>query len=96
VLGWILRLLLLLIVIRLLWRFIAGIIQGLSGPPAGRPRSTADVASRAVPLVRDPVCGTFVVKAKALTSHAAGETQYFCSEDCRDQWLRRTAGRETA
>lgn len=59
---------------------------------AGRPRG----GDRAVPLVRDPVCGTYVVKAKALTSHAGGETHYFCSEDCREQWLRRTAGRETA
>ncbi len=94
-LGWILRLILLLIVIRLLWRFIAGIIQGMSGTPARAPGATRG-GDRAVPLVRDPVCGTYVVKAKALTSHAGGETHYFCSEDCREQWLRRTAGRETA
>jgi len=43
----------------------------------------------AVKLVRDPVCGIFVVPGKALTSGSGGSTQYFCSEKCREQWSRR-------
>jgi YHS domain-containing protein len=43
----------------------------------------------AVRLVRDPVCGVFVVPGKALTSGSGGSTQYFCSEKCRQQWRQR-------
>jgi YHS domain-containing protein len=80
--SWILRLVLVLIVVRLVWRFLAGVIDGLT--PAA-PRSTKKPS---VPLVRDPVCGTYVVRAKALTIEAKGQTQYFCSERCRDEYTR--------
>jgi YHS domain-containing protein len=36
--------------------------------------------------VRDPVCGTFVVQSRALTAARAGETAFFCSEECRRKW----------
>jgi YHS domain-containing protein len=88
--AWILRLLLLIIVIRLIWRFLAGIIDGLTpqDPRAGESRS----AKKSVPLVRDPVCGTYVVRANALTLDARGETLYFCSTRCRDEYARRGTG----
>ncbi len=35
-------------------------------------------------LVKDPVCGTYVPQESALS--ARGE--FFCSEACRDQWMR--------
>ena len=90
--GWVLRFILLMIVIRVLWRFLGGIIDGLSGDSStltqGRQRSAAGggggVAS--VPLVRDPVCGTYVVRTKALTTGSGDQTQYFCSEKCRDEY----------
>jgi YHS domain-containing protein len=84
--GWALRLLLLLIVIRLVWRFLSGIIDGLT-PPAQQPRGKKSVA-----LVRDPVCGKYVVRANALTIEARGETHYFCSERCRDHYARYGTG----
>ena len=40
-------------------------------------------------LVRDPVCGVFVVPSKALTSGSGSQTRYFCSEKCRAEWSRR-------
>jgi YHS domain-containing protein len=40
----------------------------------------------AVKLVRDPVCGVFVVPSQALTSGSGTSTRYFCSEKCRQQW----------
>ncbi|SRR6266545_7429693 len=85
--SWILRLLLILIVVRLVWRFLAGVIDGLT--PAA-PRSAK---KSSVPLVRDPVCGTYVVRANALTIEGPGQngqtqTQYFCSERCRDEYTR--------
>ena len=70
-----------LLIIRLLWRFAravldgAGMLRGEAPPPA-------------VKLVRDPVCGVFVVPTQALTSGSGSGTRYFCSERCRKQWAR--------
>jgi uncharacterized protein len=86
--GWVLRTLLLLIVIRLVWRFIASVMDGMSPAPqqqkAGKKKS--------VPLVKDPVCGTYIVRDRALTLDAGTQTQYFCSERCRDEYARRGYG----
>jgi YHS domain-containing protein len=84
--GWVLRLLLLLIVIRIVWRFIAGVMDGLN------PRTQGSTRKKSVPLVKDPVCGTYVVRDRALTLDAGKETQYFCSETCRDEYARRGYG----
>jgi YHS domain-containing protein len=73
--GWFLRFLLLLIIIRLLWRLAAGILEGL--------RSRDAVPERGVTMVRDPVCGTFVVRNRALTGGQGDRVHYFCSETCR-------------
>jgi YHS domain-containing protein len=80
--GWIIRIILVLIVIRLLWRFVRGVLEGagLFQPTAPRP---------SVGLVRDPVCGVFVVPSKALTAGHGAETRYFCSEKCRTEWSAR-------
>jgi YHS domain-containing protein len=37
----------------------------------------------AVPLARDPVCGTFVVPSRAVTAGSGSEIRFFCSEKCR-------------
>ena len=37
-------------------------------------------------MVRDPICGTFVVQSRALSADSRGETAWFCSEDCRHKW----------
>jgi YHS domain-containing protein len=88
ILGWALRLLLFLMIIRLAWRFLAGVIDGLT-PPAARGSGAAKNTNKSVPLVRDPVCGTYVVRERALTLDTRHETQYFCSERCRDEYARR-------
>lgn len=76
--GWILRVVLIIIVVRALWRLVHGIAQGLSTPSiTERP---------AVGLQRDPVCGTFVVPSRALTARSGDEVRFFCSERCRRAW----------
>lgn len=72
--GWILKLILIWLVVRALLRLFRGIAEGLRGTPAG---------PDAVPLVRDPVCGTFVVPSTSLSTGAGSQTRYFCSENCR-------------
>src|SRR5262245_11445852 len=83
-LAWIVRIVLLLFVARLVMRLLAGVAEGLRGVgPAGTGGGRVGRRDAAVPLVKDPVCGTYVVRSKALNSVAGGETHYFCSETCR-------------
>ena len=75
---------LLIVIGRMVWRFVYAIFDGAGMLKAPGPRERA-----AVKLVRDPICGIFVVPGKALTSGSGTATRYFCSEKCRDQWGRR-------
>ena len=72
------------LILRSVVRLMRGVAEGLSGPKP--PRSP-----KAVPLVRDPVCGTYVVPASALTSGAGGQLKYFCSENCRRAYAMKIA-----
>ena len=69
------------IVARLAWRFLMGVLEGAGYLRDGRETS--------VGLVRDPVCGVFVVPSKALTAGQGADTRYFCSETCRREWRER-------
>jgi YHS domain-containing protein len=71
--------LLVMLVVRAAWRLLGGILEGAS-------RGNSRVPERGSRMVRDPVCGTFVVQSRALTATARGETAWFCSEDCRGRW----------
>lgn len=75
-------LLLVLLVGRALWRLLSGVVEGAAG---GGPRRSR-TPERGARMVRDPVCGTFVVQSRALSADSRGETAWFCSEDCRQQW----------
>jgi YHS domain-containing protein len=67
------------------WRLIGGIVQGMTGHrPAGTPPP-------AVHMVRDPVCGTYVIPANAVTIFDGRSHVYFCSTGCRDKYRARTA-----
>jgi len=89
---WILRLLVILLVVRLVLRFVGGLMQGLRGvsPP---PR--VDARDRAVALVKDPVCGTYLPKEKAIAGRGTPPV-YFCSEACRRAFEQRHSGSRTA
>jgi YHS domain-containing protein len=80
-----LRLLLFAILAFVLWRvggrLLKGVLEGLGyRPPNWKPES--------VGLVRDPVCGQFVLPTKALTAGSGKDTRYFCSEKCRQDYAR--------
>jgi YHS domain-containing protein len=72
--GWILRIILILIVLRILWRMIMGPIRS---PRQERRKQGA------MPLVRDPVCGTYLLPDRAIKTGSGDSTLYFCSEACR-------------
>jgi YHS domain-containing protein len=44
--------------------------------PTGRPRVSSDE------LVKDPVCGTYIVRSRAVSRPAAEGPRYFCSSEC--------------
>jgi hypothetical protein len=76
-----LRILLVLLIIRLVGRFVVAAVRGYRGEvaaPAAGPR----LASRE--LVRDRVCNTFVARDRAVVATVAGEEEHFCSAACRD------------
>jgi YHS domain-containing protein len=79
---------LLTLAIRMFWRLVDGAIEGYTGQPRGR-RGSSGVPAKAVPMVRDPVCGTFVVPASAVSLSEPGGLVYFCSDRCRDQYRAR-------
>jgi YHS domain-containing protein len=76
-----------ILVARAFWRLVDGIFEGVSRRPPG---GQGQVPTRGVQMVRDPVCGTFVLPNTAL-SLGDGKTQlFFCSDACRDKYRART------
>ena len=75
---------LLTLVARMFWRMIDGAIEGYTGQPRGR--GSAGVPAKGVRMVQDPVCGTFVVPAAALSISEPAGPVYFCSAACRDRY----------
>jgi YHS domain-containing protein len=81
------------LVARAFWRLVAGVIVGASGAP---PRPRNGPPTRGVQMVRDPVCGTFLLPANALTTtERGGAVRYFCSEKCRERFREQTAARRS-
>ena len=81
-------LLLILVIIlgRAFWRLVDGVVEGATGR-----RTEARTPQRSVHMVRDPVCGTFVVPDRAVTLHDGRAHVFFCSDACRDKYRARTA-----
>jgi hypothetical protein len=71
-----------IIVARAFWRLVDGILEGVSG----RPQGGGKVPARGVQMVRDPVCGTFVLPDHALTIVDGRSRVFFCSGACRDKY----------
>ena len=63
--GWTIRLLLIIFIVRAVMRLWRGIVEGMRVPQDSPPS--------AVPLARDPVCGTFVVPSRALSGGTGAE-----------------------
>ena len=76
-LGWLIRLLLAVLVIRVAWHFVSGFVTGVRKSAEG-----------SVALVKDPVCGTYIRRVDALSARAGAKTHYFCSERCQQAFLK--------
>ncbi|NLI34135.1 MAG: YHS domain-containing protein [Deltaproteobacteria bacterium] len=40
-------------------------------------------------MIKDPQCGAYFMKQKGVQARIGGKTFYFCSESCRDKFLKR-------
>jgi hypothetical protein len=83
----VLRFLLLLVlfwaIARVFWRLVEGVVRGASTPtPGGGQRGSAPSPVKMQPC---PVCGTYVVPGKAISSVSQGTAVHFCSEKCRSE-----------
>ena len=72
-------------VARAFWRLVDGVIEGISGQPAGASREI-----RGVQMARDPVCGTYVVPGRAVAVNDGRQQVFFCSTLCRDKYRAQT------
>ena len=78
---WMLRLLFAVLIVRLIWKFVASVVSGVRESPPRRARAAGA-------LVRDPVCGTYVEPARALSTRAGRTTHYFCSRTCQESFVK--------
>jgi YHS domain-containing protein len=77
--------LLLLVVWRALRSLFSGIAQGASSPrpPQAAPPEKGEL------MVRDPVCGTFVLPSRSVSLRDRSGTHHFCSDRCRQAYQQR-------
>ena len=79
------------LIISLLRSVIGVILKGFSdlfhpADSAERQPGPRPVVPSGGELKKDPVCGTFISASTAIQKKVRGETYYFCSAACRDQF----------
>ena len=84
-----LLLVLAMLMARAAWRVIDGVREGLAG--RGARVEDRHIPTRGIQMVRDPVCGTYVIPDRALALSDGSGRVFFCSASCRDKYRARTA-----
>jgi YHS domain-containing protein len=68
-----------------LWKIFMG-----GGKRAKKPEPRAqDTVVAKGEMVKDPICGAYVSPDNGLMVRHGGTTRYFCSQECRQEYLRR-------
>ena len=80
-----------LIVSRMFWRIVAAFRDGISGG-----QRSSRTPQRGVQMVRDPVCGTFLLPDRAVALTDGRSRIYFCSTACRDKYRAQSSARDAA
>ena len=77
---------------RLLWNAVSGLLAGEArrqmGARGGDDRGRSPRTIHKGMMVRDPVCGLHLPENRAITEVRGGERYYFCSETCRQSFLK--------
>jgi hypothetical protein len=87
----VLEIVVILLLTRAFWNLVGGILQGVSRQPRERDGRDVRAPDQAVSMVRDPVCGTFVLPDRAVSIVDGRGRVHFCSIACRDKYRSRTA-----
>ena len=76
-----------IVIARNFWRFIDGVMSGVTGaPPQGGKKDGPPVS---VKMTQCPICGTYVVPGKAISLVSGGTPLYFDTEKCRAEYQSR-------
>lgn len=73
-------------VLRIFTKFAGGASSGSATAQQNANPSPRSAGSLQGELKKDPTCGTFISTATAMQKVLAGQTYYFCSAACRDQF----------
>ena len=78
------RFLVYLFLIIVLYKLVRGLVKhlGTSDRPEVPP------GERTEELVKDPQCGAYILPAQGESARVDGKLYHFCSEHCRDQFLK--------
>jgi YHS domain-containing protein len=81
------------IVLAVVARVVSHLLDSVKIKAVGRtsPQPRGGVPAQGVQMVRDPVCGTFVIPNKGLMLSDGSRQVFFCSPACRDSYRARTA-----
>ena len=88
--GRFLYFLLFLFLARLVWNAVSGLLAGEARRQMGA-RGREERAPNTIHkglMVRDPVCGVHLPESRAITEVRSGERYHFCSERCRQSFLK--------
>ncbi|MCX5874667.1 MAG: YHS domain-containing protein [Deltaproteobacteria bacterium] len=81
------RLLITVIGIYLLYRVLRWAMTALGSGAAGPTIDRGSGSTSINEMVKDPVCGTYVLARDSIHVRTRGQTYYFCSDECRKRFL---------
>ncbi len=81
------RLLLYAIIIWGVYQVVKGYLKSKEKKQARNPWQIEDE------LVQDPMCGVYIPKSKAIKTKIKGKYYYFCSKDCKKEYIKKLKGR---
>ena len=84
------RFLFTIVIVMIAWQVLRGLLRSLAGGSAN------DVPKRdrlrGEEMVRDPECGTYIPKARAVSRSVNGRDLLFCCEDCGRRYAEKNRG----
>ena len=75
------------LVVFVLWKMVMG--DWIKGKKDNQEKQKHEPLIAKGEMVKDPICGSFVSKGDAKRVREGDHLTYFCSDMCRDEYLRR-------
>lgn len=93
--SWLIKLLFFFLLVTLVQRILAKLLGRSKRGTSARRQAKSAGPRRTISgqTVKDPQCGMYVASDLAIAARPGGETVYFCSEKCRDEFLKTDSAR---